>query len=105
MSEASFMLLSAGLGILWVGLLGLLWRRSLIGMLVGLLFGWLSLVVTLAGFIASRESVEQATTGSALVLCVGLVCALQVALGLSLVLARVARRGSVDAQDAGLLEG
>ena len=105
MSETGFLFLAGGLGLLWVGLLGLLWRRSLIGMLVGLLFGWLSLVVTLAGFILSWGGGVSATVGSSLVLCVGFVCALQVALGLTLVVARVARRGSIDAQDAGMLEG
>ena len=42
-------LVMGGLGLFWVAMLGLLWRRSLIGMLVGVLFGWLSVVVWMIG--------------------------------------------------------
>ena len=93
----------AGLGLFWVGMLGLLWRRSLIGMLVGVVFGWLS--VALCGVGAALLRAGDSGGGAGLVFAAALVCGLQVALGLSIVVARVARRGSLDAQEAGLLEG
>ena len=49
-TDASVLLVLGSLALFWVGMLGLLWRRSLVGMLVGVLFGWLS--VTVAGVAA-----------------------------------------------------
>ena len=103
--EASGMLVAAALALFWVGMLGLLWRRSLIGMLVGVLFGWLSVALAAIGFVGFQVDPDAAVRGSALVLCIGLVCALQIVTGLAIVVARIARRGTLDAQDAGLLEG
>lgn len=100
-----FVLVVLGFSLLWVAMLGLLWRRSLVGMLVGVLFGWLACGVTVIGFAVDRVPEAARVEGGALVMVLALVGGLQVALGLSLVLARVVRRGSLDAQDAGLLEG
>ena len=86
-------------------MLGFLWRRSLVGMLVGVLFGWLSVVVAAVGFALARDGVGESQIGAVLILLAALVSGLQVALGLSIVIARVSRRGTLDAQDAGLLEG
>ena len=94
-----------GLALFWVGMLGLLWRRSLVGMLVGIFFGWLSVALVGVGFLGFRTTVEEASGGAVFVMGVMLACALQISLGLSFVVARVARRGSLDAQDAELLEG
>ena len=94
-----------GLALFWVAMLGLLWRRSLVGMLVGILFGWISVVVAAVGFIVSRSDLEGSQVGAVLILLAALISGLQVALGLSIVVARVARRGTLDTQDAGLLEG
>ena len=104
-TDASVLLVLGSLVLFWIGMLGLLWRRSLVGMLVGVLFGWLS--VTLAGVAASGFQTQPpvAVRGAIFVLCVALVCALQIALGLAIVVSRIARRGTLDAQDAGLLEG
>jgi NADH:ubiquinone oxidoreductase subunit K len=99
------LLVVAALALFWVGMLGLLWRRSLVGMLVGVLFGWISVAVAGIGFIGFRHEAIEVAGGAAFVLCAALVCALEVALGLAIVVARIARRGTLDAQDAGLLEG
>ena len=98
-------LLVGALALFWVAMLGLLWRRSLIGMLVGVLFGWLSVVLSAMAMSSLRTGAESELGAGSLIFCAALVGALQVALGLSIVVARVARRGSLDAQDAGLLEG
>ena len=95
----------AGLGLFWVAMLGLRWRRSLIGMLVGLVFGWLSVVLGAVGAALRHAGTGTESGATGLVFAAALVCGLQVALGLSIVVARVARRGSLDAQEAGLLEG
>lgn len=95
----------AGLGLFWVAMLGLLWRRSLIGMLVGVVFGWLSVVLGGVGAALLRSGTGDESGAAGLVFAAALVCGLQVALGLSIVVARIARRGSLDAQEAGLLEG
>jgi NADH:ubiquinone oxidoreductase subunit K len=106
MTFASFdSLLFAALALFWIGMLGLLWRRSLLGMLVGVAFGWLSVAVAGMAFVRVQPLAEDRVSGAAFVVCVGLISALQVALGLAIVFARVARRGSLDANDAGLLEG
>jgi len=99
------MLILGALSFFWIGMLGLLWRRSLVGMLVGVLFGWLSVSVAGIAFLALQSEAQGAVGGAVFVLCAALVCGLQVALGLAIVVARVARRGTLDAQDAGLLEG
>lgn len=98
-------LVAAALGLFWVGMLGLLWRRSLIGMLVGAALGWLSVAVAGIAFLRFHASAASVVAGSVFVACVAVVCVLQVVLGLAIVYARIARRGSLDAQDAGLLEG
>ena len=41
MAYPAFAIVMGGLAFFWVAMLGLLWRRSLIGMLLGVLFGWL----------------------------------------------------------------
>ncbi len=103
--STSFVLVAGGLALFWVAMLGLLWRRSLVGMLVGVLFGWLSVVVAAVGFSLARIDATESETGAVFVLLAALISGLQVALGLSIVIARVSRRGTLDAQDAGLLEG
>lgn len=95
----------AGLAFAWIGMLGLLWRRSLIGMLVGVLFGWIAVVLIALGRGAPQTDAAGRADGATLVLCLVLVGGLQVVLGLSIVVARIARRGSLDAEEAGLLEG
>lgn len=98
-------LVIAAIGLFWVSMLGLLWRRSLVGMLVGLLFGWVSVAVAGIGFALLRGAAEEEAAAGALVLCVGIMGCLQIAVGLSIVVARIERRGTLDADDAGLLEG
>ena len=105
MSEGSLALVMGGLALFWVAMLGLLWRRSLIGMLVGVLFGWLSVLVVGVGWLSTRSTEATPGEGGALLVVFILVGLLQVALGLALVVARVVRRGTLDVQDAGLLEG
>lgn len=103
--DGAVLLVIGSLALFWVGMLGLLWRRSLVGMLVGVLFGWLSVAV--AGIAASlfQTDPSAAVRGATFVLCAALAGALQIALGLAVVVSRIARRGTLDAQDAGLLEG
>jgi NADH-quinone oxidoreductase subunit K len=105
LDESASLLVVAALALFWLGMLGLLWRRSLIGMLVGVLFGWLSVTLAAIGFVGFQHDASGAVGGAVFVLCAELVCALQVALGLAIVVARIARHGTLDAQDAGLLEG
>lgn len=105
MNESVSLLILGALALFWIGMLGLLWRRSLVGMLVGVLFGWLSVAVAGIGFIGFQQTATAVVEGAIFVLCAVLVCALQVAFGLAIVVARIARRGTLDAQDAGLLEG
>lgn len=88
----------------WVGMLGILWRRSLIGMLVGLLFSWISVALAGIGFAALREN-EEVAAGGVMVLCMAILGGIQIALGLGIVVSRIKRRGTLDADDAGLLEG
>ena len=95
----------AALGFFWIGMLGLLWRRSLIGMLVGVLFGWLSVVLGATAWLRAAAPSASSEEGASIVFCVVLVAAIQAVLGLSIVVSRVARSGSLDAEDAGLLEG
>jgi NADH:ubiquinone oxidoreductase subunit K len=105
LDESISLLVVGALALFWVGMLGLLWRRSLVGMLIGVLFGWLSVAIGGVGFIGFRTASGEIAGGGAFVLCAALVCALQLALGLSILVARIGRRGTLDAQDAELLEG
>ena len=99
------MLVVGALMLFWVGMLGLLWRRSLVGMLVGLLFAWISVALAGIGFSALRAESDARALGGALVLCSALLGGLQITVGLGIVIARIKRRGTLDADDAGLLEG
>jgi len=103
--DLALLLVAASLGLLWVGMLGLLWRRSLVGMLVGLLFGWVSGALAIIGFASLRTRPAEVAEGGVLVMLVAVSGCLQIAVGLAIVLARIKRRGSLDADDAGLLEG
>ena len=105
MAEGPLALVLGGLALFWVAMLGLLWRRSLIGMLMGVLFGWLSVVVVGIGWLVARSTEVAPGEGGALLVVFILVGLLQVALGVAIVVARVVRRGTLDVQDAGLLEG
>ena len=98
-------LVVASIGLFWIGMLGLLWRRSLVGMLVGLLFGWVSVALAAIGFSGFQVEVGERAAGGALVVCAVVLGGLQVAVGLGIVVARIKRRGTLDADDAGLLEG
>ena len=104
-SSSVGLLVIGAVALFWIGMLGLLWRRSLVGMLVGLLFAWISVAMAAIGFTVLQGDPENAATGSALVLCVSVLCCLQTTTGLSIVVARIRRRGTLDADDAGLLEG
>ena len=104
-TSAAGWLVIAGLALFWVGLLGLLWRRSLVGMLIGLLIAWVAVAVTTIGFAGLQDNAGAAASGGALVLCGALLGCIQIAVGLAIVVARIARRGTLDADDAGLLEG
>ncbi len=124
--NASGWLVVGAIALFWVAMLGLLWRRSLVGMLIGLVFGWTSVALASLGFtglqaaagvaigavttaevaVGSAGAVAEARAlGSVLAICVVLLGGLQVAVGLALVVARIERRGTLDADDAGLLEG
>lgn len=104
-SSSVGLLLIGAVALFWIGMLGLLWRRSLVGMLVGLLFAWISVAMGAIGFAVLQGNPENAAAGGALVLCVSVLFCLQTAIGLSIVVARIRRRGTLDADDAGLLEG
>ena len=90
----------AGIVLFWM-----LWRRSLVGMLLGLLLAWLSVAVAAIGFAVLQGAAHNASAGGALVLCVAILCCMQIATGIAIVVARIRRRGTLDADDAGLLEG
>jgi len=98
-------LLAGAFVLFWIGMLGLLWRRSLVGMLVGILFAWISVAMASIGFVNSNRGAESSALGGVLVLCVCVIGCMQIAVGLGIVVARIRRRGSLDADDAGLLEG
>ncbi len=102
--SAAFLVIGA-IALFWIGMLGLLWRRSLVGMLLGLLFAWTSVSIAAIGFVVLQGDPANAAAGGALVLCVSVLCCMQVTAGLSIVVARIRRRGTLDADDAGLLEG
>lgn len=103
--DVVIVLMTAGAVLFWIGMLGLLWRRSLVGMLVGILFAWVSVAITTIGFSISAGAREGSALGGVLVLCVAAIASMQLAIGLGIVVARIRRRGSLDADDAGLLEG
>lgn len=104
-SSAVGLVVIGGVVLFWIGMLGLLWRRSLVGMLLGLLFAWISVAMGAIGFAALQGPPEDAAGGGALVLCIAVIFCLQTVTGLSIVTARIRRRGTLDADDAGLLEG
>lgn len=104
-NESAGLLMIGALALFWVGMLGLLWRRSLVGMLVGVLFGWLSVAVAGIAYVGLQTQPENQVGGATFVLCTALVGVIQIALGLAIIVSRIARRGTLDAQDAGLLEG
>lgn len=95
----------AALALFWIGLLGLVLRRSLVGMLVGLGFAWASVSALAIAFGLLSGSASQAVAAGGLALCAAIVGCLQVVVGLALIFARVGRRGSIDAEEARLLEG
>ena len=111
------MLLIGASALFWIGMLGLLWRRSLVGMLVGLSFAWISVGFGAIAFNVLQAAAKGISTdglslagrslaaGGALVSCVALIGCLQIAVGLSVVVSRIRRRGTLDADDAALLEG
>jgi len=103
--HAAGSLVIGAIALFWVGMLGLLWRRSLLGMLVGLLFGWLSAAMAAIGFSLLRPEGGSQAVGGALVFCLAVLGSLQIIVGLSIVVARIKRSGTLDADDAGLLEG
>lgn len=98
-------LFAAALALLAIGLAGLVVRRSFVGMLVGLGLAWVSVGALALVFALFAGGEAQAAVGGGLALCTALVCVLQIAVGLALVVARIARRGSLDTEDARLLEG
>jgi|JI10StandDraft_1071094.scaffolds.fasta_scaffold276018_3 NADH:ubiquinone oxidoreductase subunit K len=98
-------LVFGALGFFWVGLLGLVWRRSFVGMLVGLGFAWTSVAGLALAVGLLQPDAESAARAGGLALCAAIVGCLQVGVGVALVFARVGRRGSIDADDARLLEG
>jgi len=104
-SDVVTLLVIGAAGLFWIGMLGLLWRRSLVGMLVGILFAWISVAIISIGFGISERGAEGSAVGGILVLCVSVIACMQIAIGLGIVVARIRRRGSLDADDAGLLEG
>ncbi len=99
------LLVIGAVALFWIGMLGLLWRRSLVGMLVGLLFAWISVAIAAIGFAVLQGDPEKAAAGGALVLCVSSLFCLQTTTGLAIIVARIRRRGTLDADDAGQLEG
>jgi NADH:ubiquinone oxidoreductase subunit K len=99
------LLVSGAIALFWIGMLGLLWRRSLVGMMIGLLFAWISVALAAIGFSILQSDAEHVAAGGGLVLCVSVLSCMQLATGLSIVVARIRRRGTLDADDAGLLEG
>ena len=104
-SNPAALIIVGALMLFWVGMLGLLWRRSLVGMLVGLLFAWISVALAGIGFVALRADEDAAASGGVLVLCAAILGGVQIAVGLGIVVARIKRSGTLDADDAGLLEG
>jgi NADH:ubiquinone oxidoreductase subunit K len=104
LSTSGYVVIGA-LMLFWVGMLGLLWRRSLVGMLVGLLIAWISVGLAGIGIASLRGGEATTASGAVFVLCVSILGGIQIAVGLGVVMARIKRRGTLDADDAGLLEG
>ena len=110
-SQGIVWLVFGAFALFWVGLLGIVWRRNFVGMLVGLGFAWTSVAgLALATGLLQAEQAGQvdslrAAPAGGLALCAAIVGSLQVGVGLALVQARVSRRGSIDAEEARLLEG
>lgn len=98
-------LVFGGLALLWLALLGLVLRRSLVGMLVGLGLAWAAVSALAIAFALIEPEAALAVRAGGLALVASIVGCLQVAVGLALVVARVSRRGSIDAEEARLLEG
>ncbi len=98
-------LVFGALALFWIGMLGLVWRRSFVGMLIGLGFAWTSVAGLAFGVGMLHADASQAARAGGLALCASIVGCLQVGIGVSLVFARVSRRGSIDAEEARLLEG
>lgn len=98
-------LVFGALALFWIGLLGLVWRRSFVGMLIGLGFAWTSVAGLALAVGLLQADASQAARAGGLALCASIVGCLQVGIGVSLVFARVSRRGSIDAEEARLLEG
>ncbi|MEZ4332488.1 MAG: NADH-quinone oxidoreductase subunit K [Myxococcota bacterium] len=94
-----------GMALLWIALLGLVLRRSLVGMLVGLGLAWASVSLLAIAFALFEAEPVLAVRAGGLALVAAIVGCLQVAVGIALVVARVGRRGSIDAEEARLLEG
>ena len=104
-SQGIVWIVFGALALFWIGLLGIVWRRSFVGMLVGLGFAWTSVAgLALAIGLLQADPMRGAPAGG-LALCAVIVGSLQVGVGLALVHARVSRRGSIDAEEARLLEG
>lgn len=104
-SSALVWLVFGALALFWVGVLGLVWRRNFVGMMVGLGFAWTSVAgLALAVGLLQADAVQAARAGG-LALCAAIVGCLQVGVGTALVFARVSRRGTIDAEEARLLEG
>jgi len=103
-TDAGWLVLGS-FALVWVALVGLFLRRSLVGMLVGLGFAWASAAgLAIAAALLGADPPSVAAAGG-LALCAAIVGFLEVAVGLALVFARVGRRGGVDAEEARLLEG
>ena len=98
-------LVIGALGFFWIGLLGLVWRRSFVGMLVGLGFAWTSVAGLALAVALLQPEAEGGARAGGLALCAAIVGCLQLGVGVALVFARVGRRGSIDADEARLLEG
>jgi NADH:ubiquinone oxidoreductase subunit K len=98
-------LMLGSLALAWIGLLGLVLRRSLVGLIVGLAFAWASVAgLAIAAAVSSADE-SAAVSAGGLALSAAIVGCLEIAVGLALVVARVSRRGTIDVEEARLLEG
>lgn len=103
--DAPAWLVLASLALAWIGLLGLVLRRSLVGLLVGLAFAWTSVAGLAIAAAVSNADASSAVSAGGLALSAAIVGCLEIAVGLALVVARVSRRGTIDVEEARLLEG
>ena len=104
-SDPTVWLFLGSFALFWVGLLGLVWRRNFVGMLIGLGFAWTSVAgLALAVGLLQADALLASRAGG-LALCAAIAGCLQVTVGIALVHARVSRRGSIDVEEARLLEG